>query len=124
MPTTELNSVFTGHRKENRFLHRIGFSDETEPTMFRVDDETVEPIFRHCSTAIEIKYAIFRKVDASLNDLKTTSFNKILSYLKRLNLLDELEDNIRSTAKSIELCGCHLLSKPKDIYLQILKWLS
>lgn len=47
-------------------------------------------IFCHCTNSIRVRYGIFRKVDASVEDLKTILFYKILSYYKDLNLLHEL----------------------------------
>lgn len=56
------------------------------------DNDTVKykHIFCNCPVAIKIKHITFEKVDPSLQNLKTISFNKMLSYLTGPNLLDEL----------------------------------
>lgn len=86
----ELNrkSVFTCHCRFRKHLHRIGLSNEIEPRPYLEDAETVKYIFGHCPATMRIKYASFRKVDPLLEDLKAIPLNKILSYLKGLNLLD------------------------------------
>lgn len=57
----------------------IELSDETECQLCLEDEGRVEPIFCHCPTAMGIRYATFAKVDPSLTDLKTISFNMVLS---------------------------------------------
>lgn len=85
-----LIGLYTGHCRLNHHLHRIGLAENAECRLCLEDDETAEHVFCACPAADRTRFLLFGKMLLLPEDLDRLSPSKVISFVKRLNLLDEI----------------------------------
>lgn len=85
-----LIGLYTGHCRLNHHMHRIGLAENAECRLCMEDDEKAEHVLCTCPAAERTRFSLFGRAQLSPEDLDRLSPNKVISFIKRLNLLGEI----------------------------------
>lgn len=85
-----LVGLYTGHSGARQHMHRIGLAENAECRLCLEDDETIEHILCQCPAAARLRFSLFGEAVSRLEDIKATTPNTLLCYVKRLGLLGKI----------------------------------
>ncbi|KAJ8914690.1 hypothetical protein NQ315_017389 [Exocentrus adspersus] len=81
-----LVGLYTGHCRLRHHMHRIGLVEDTEYRLYMEDDETAEHVLCTCPAADRTRFSILGRVQLMPEDLDKYSPDKIIDFLRRLEL--------------------------------------
>lgn len=71
-------------------MHKLDLDEDIQCVLCLESEELVEHILCHCPAGEWTRFSIFSKTYLLSEDLDRNSFNKDISFIKRLNLLKEV----------------------------------
>ncbi|KAJ8976990.1 hypothetical protein NQ317_013991 [Molorchus minor] len=89
-----LIGLYTGHCRLKHHMHRIGLVEDTQCRLCLEDDETADHILCACPAVERIRFSMFGRARLLPEDLDEISPNKVIGFIKRLNLLVPAKMNI------------------------------
>lgn len=82
--------LYTGHCRLRHHMHKMGIADTTECRLCMEDEETANHILCECPAAARTRFETFGEAQIRPSDLNLHSPRKIINFIRKLGLADEI----------------------------------